>query len=280
MTLGEKIRTLRKEKKLTQAQLAGKKITRNMVCEIERGDAVPSFQTLLYLAEELGVPAAYLVAKEGTPDDYRKPAVMPRILAFYRGGNYAECLRLAGKFSAPDDELALLLANCSLASGCAAFHAGNMKTALTYLRAAENYAKKTVYPTGHIRVQAMLYAAIAENVCAPRRDFSEESYEALAGENTAAELHAYMTDREDYPYRNSFFRRHQEARELMHQNRNNKALPILTGLENEKGDPAVSAYFLFRLYSDMENCYRELGDFEKAYKYSSKRMTLLNAFQS
>ncbi|MFD2829644.1 helix-turn-helix domain-containing protein [Corticicoccus populi] len=60
MTLGQRIRTLRKEKKLTQTDLAGDRITKNMLSIIENDKSDPSLETLNYLAKKLGVPVSYL----------------------------------------------------------------------------------------------------------------------------------------------------------------------------------------------------------------------------
>ena len=57
--LGEKIRHLRIQLGITQKDLAGDKITRNMLSLIESGAASPSVSTLLYIAERLGTPAGY-----------------------------------------------------------------------------------------------------------------------------------------------------------------------------------------------------------------------------
>ena len=46
MTLGEKIRQVRLERGLTQEQLAGDRITRNQLSQIENDLAQPSMRTL------------------------------------------------------------------------------------------------------------------------------------------------------------------------------------------------------------------------------------------
>ncbi|WP_242224109.1 helix-turn-helix domain-containing protein [Bacillus cereus group sp. BfR-BA-01380] len=63
-TLGEKIRTLRKEKKLTQSELAGTELTKSMLSQIENGKATPSMKTLHYLADKLGCDASFLLEEE------------------------------------------------------------------------------------------------------------------------------------------------------------------------------------------------------------------------
>lgn len=60
MTLGERIKGLRKEQRLTLVDLAGSKITKGMLSLIENNKSNPSIDTLEYLAEELGVTVSYL----------------------------------------------------------------------------------------------------------------------------------------------------------------------------------------------------------------------------
>ena len=64
MNIGEKIKKLRLEKMMTQSQLSGDQVTRNMLSLIEKGKAVPSLQTLTYIAGRLNVSTAFLLADE------------------------------------------------------------------------------------------------------------------------------------------------------------------------------------------------------------------------
>ena len=41
-----------------------------------------------------------------------------------------------------------------------------------------------------------------------------------------------------------------------------------------------NSYVLLSIYTDLENAYKQIGDFENAYRYSSKRIALMNAFNS
>lgn len=61
MDLGEKIRQARLEAGLSQRQLCGDQITRNMLSQIENGSAKPSMGTLRYLAERLGRSVSYFL---------------------------------------------------------------------------------------------------------------------------------------------------------------------------------------------------------------------------
>ena len=64
MELGEKILQARKSAGLSQRQLCGDVITRNMLSQIEHGTAKPSMDTLKYLASQLGKPISYFLEED------------------------------------------------------------------------------------------------------------------------------------------------------------------------------------------------------------------------
>ena len=70
------------------------------------------------------------------------------------------------------------------------------------------------------------------------------------------------------------------ALELVKERLYKDALDILTGIEEEKEGYSYNAYFTFCLYTDIETCFKQLYDFESAYRYSSKRISLLESFDS
>ena len=72
MKIGEKIKSVRASKMMTQAELAGDGITRNMLSKIENGTALPSLPTLLYIASRLNIPAGYLIAEDDNEFIYKK----------------------------------------------------------------------------------------------------------------------------------------------------------------------------------------------------------------
>ena len=60
-SLGTRIRKLRKEQKLTLEALAGERLTKGMLSQIENDKAKPSMESLDYIAERLGVKASELL---------------------------------------------------------------------------------------------------------------------------------------------------------------------------------------------------------------------------
>lgn len=59
--LGKRIREARLSKKMTQSEVVGTFITRNMLSQIESGTATPSFKTLEYLSSVLDIPVNQLI---------------------------------------------------------------------------------------------------------------------------------------------------------------------------------------------------------------------------
>ena len=87
MTLGEKLRQLRQQRGLTQAEVAGEAITRNMLSLLEHDQAAASVKTLRYLSQRLGVPLSALLEEE-TREENRLEAAR----ACYLAGDDEGCL--------------------------------------------------------------------------------------------------------------------------------------------------------------------------------------------
>ena len=62
--VGQKIKEARLSKKMTQAEVVGTFITRNMLSQIESGTAMPSMKTLAYLSTVLDLPLSSLLNEE------------------------------------------------------------------------------------------------------------------------------------------------------------------------------------------------------------------------
>lgn len=282
MKFGERIRARRRELHMTQAELAGDRVTRNMLSQIEKGKAMPSLPTVAYLAERLAMPVGYFFCEEGEEFFFRKQHCFLRLSSLFRAGSYAECLSLFEKeLGECDDELGLMMAQAAFECGKNAFRNGAMTTAEAYFSGALIYADETVYPTDHIRAGVALLLPIALNVQAPLLEFNEPSYvDRMRRAVCLDEYHYLMGNTQGYVFENPHYATHLAARAKMKSDHYTEALAMLTGIEEQKGDKAITAFLLFRVYGDMEICHRENGNYEEAYRYSTKRMSMLAAFRS
>ena len=70
MDLGNAIKTLRKQKKITQKQLAElSEISTNALCSIETGQSLHSKTTISKICKSLNIPESYLLLFSITEDD-------------------------------------------------------------------------------------------------------------------------------------------------------------------------------------------------------------------
>jgi len=156
--LGEKIRELRVAKLMTQAELAGTQITRNMLSCIENGSAQPSLSTILYIATRLNVPAGFLLAEEGDELVYRKMNSFANIKRAYTAGDWWGCRSLCvSACPEPDDEICLLLADCDTEIAILEFWSGRLRAACRLFDEAIEYAEKTMYSAPHVSAKARTY---------------------------------------------------------------------------------------------------------------------------
>ena len=132
MKLGEKIRSARLNAGMTQADLAGDFITRNMLSQIENGLAMPSLQTALYIADRLGVDAGILFSERDNKEAYFLTRKLPILKASFEAGEYDKCIELCSEESENCDEACFILAECYIKKAYDNFYRGKLRQALKY----------------------------------------------------------------------------------------------------------------------------------------------------
>lgn len=119
MELGEKIKQARLEAGLSQRQLCGDVITRNMLSQIENGAARPSMETLKYLAGRLGKGVGFFLDEDAIQSP--NPKVMAAARKAYAQKSFGQTLQILEAYRGPDplfdEEQMYLSALCALALG-------------------------------------------------------------------------------------------------------------------------------------------------------------------
>ena len=170
MTLGQKLKKARLDRGLTQAQVVGDRITRNMLSQLENDLASPSVGTLEYLASVLGVQAAWLLADEKEEEAAGRTE---RLRACYRGGDWAGCLELAQDLQ-PDDEQALLLALAAAQCALHALEAERFAAAQQLARQALSWNEASLYGHAQVRLEMLrVLARCAEQTGGDRAAYTE-----------------------------------------------------------------------------------------------------------
>lgn len=111
MTLGQKIKAARLEKGLTQKEVVGDYITRNMLSKIENDSATPSVRTLEYLARALDLPPGYFL-NDANVSNGLVPDGLNEARAAFRDRRWLDCIAhlKADQTAATSDEGYLLYA--------------------------------------------------------------------------------------------------------------------------------------------------------------------------
>ena len=277
MTLGEKIKSARKEKKLTQEYVCDKKITRNMLSAIEHNKTTPSLDTVKYLALRLCLPVSYLLSDDDNLSFYQKSEKINAIKEQLKNKQYKNCLSLIEEISEKDDELFYIMAICYFELGKEAVLYGSLTTGEKFLSLSREYSQKTVYDTARIETAGILYTAIAKNINAPVLELDTRLFEKKRDNLTDLDLYRYIIrDTTASPS----FTKHTRAKALIKERRYEDAIILMREIEAERRTETYNAYFYLNLYEDLEFCYKQLMNFENAYKYSTKRLALIDRFKT
>ena len=99
--LGQRIKDERTRLGLSQRQLCGDVITRNMLSQIENGAARPSMDTLSYLAKQLGKSVSYFLEEDTVTSPNQ--GLMREARQSFAAGNFEEAADLLEQYLEPDE---------------------------------------------------------------------------------------------------------------------------------------------------------------------------------
>ena len=260
MDLGQRIKQARQAAGISQRQLCGDTITRNMLSLIESGRARPSMDTLSFLAAQLGKPMRYFLEEQAVLSPNQ--SVIAQAENALNEQDYEGVLTHLKDYTAPDPlfdgrKNALQAAACTALARVA--HAqGKPAYALALLEQADAAA-------GPDRTRILLRYEIRPDQA---KDLSQDlppiTQELLLRAQAALEsgkvgiAAAYLDAAEERTGRWYLLRgrAHIAAGEFT------AAIGALKRVEQE---------FPETCYPLLERCYKDLGDFQKAYEYACKR---------
>lgn len=267
MELGQRLRQARLEAGLSQRQLCGDVITRNMLSQIENGTARPGMDTLRYLAARLGKSVSFFLEEQALESPNAQ--VMARVRQAFDAGDFAGAAEALKAFREPDEvfgrEKALTEQLCWLALAEQAQAEGRSLYALELLERADRAAVPEGFRVEAARRRLLLLARIQNrgtmDICSQLPSLDEElmlrAGAALASGDPARGA-ALLEAAED----------HSAPRWNLLRGRACLALEDFSG----------AAEFLHRAeaaYPEvlplLEQCYREMGDYRRAYEYACRQ---------
>ena len=271
MELGQRLKQARLDAGLSQRQLCGEEITRNMLSQIENGSARPSMATLQYLAARLGKSVSWFLEEQAVTSPNQ--ALMAQARAAWASADAAQTRQLLENYR-PGDET--FDAECRYLQCLAAMHlaqqaleGGKAVYALTLLEQAESAAAQTCYDTPALQRQRLLlaYRAKPERARQLAAQLPPDTWEvqlraaaALADGDGAA--CARILD--GMPGEDAHW----------HYLRAEAALALGAYAEAVPHYQKAEAAFPRQALERLEQCFRELEDYKQAYFYACKRREL------
>jgi len=293
MTLGQKVKEARILNKLTQKELAGDFITRNMLSQIENDIATPSIKTIEYIAAILKKPVSYFI--DHNIQKVPESELIEKIMSLYETEAYEESiLELEQYFSDhPKSVTKRFLKNIYI--NCCLQAAKEAKSNQDYQHMKTYYEKMLVYETDLMFYDdAILYNIYSELAEANARldtvDLSK-SYDDKAA-NLVTKMVAnqiiqgmyisFVEGKYDKVITkiSSF-----DIKDLDNHNKGRYFMMIGSAyyykesykeaiINLEKAIPyyRIGTYnsIITMIYEDLSKCYSNLEDYKKAYEYLQK----------
>ena len=265
MTLGEKLRQARLEKGLSQRQLCGEEITRNMLSQIENGSARPSMDTLCFLAQRLEKPVSWFLEEQAVT--LPNLQTIQQAQQAYEAKDFPGVLQVLSDYRGPDpvfDRERYLLEALSLTAQARQVSEEKPVYAQKLLEKALEAGLQTPYFTEACHREWLLTGStLAEKASALLSALPDDDRELLLRARAALEQQDFS-----------------RAAALLEaaQNRNPQwqLLRGRTAMAQKDYRCAVTHYqqaesaFPKACAQALEICYRELEDYKMAYHYACK----------
>lgn len=271
MTLGKKIRAARLEAGLSQRQLCGDTVTRNMLSQIENGSARPSMTTLQIFAARLGKPISWFLEEDVV--SATEADAIEQVRRLYAQGCCLDAMDALEKCSREDPifdqekQLLGILLRMKLAQQ--ACREGKSIYAAKLLEQVKALGDGCIYYSQPLERERLLLLA----------DTGRESPAVLAALLPPA-------DRELLLRAEAALMAGEPADAFLEccQGKDSSRWHLLRGeaFFAVKDYEAAAAHFYAaenaypaQTFPRLESCYRELGDFQKAYEYAVKQRKAL-----
>ena len=167
---GRKIKEARIAKKMTQSEVVGSFITRNMLSQIESGNATPSVKTLEYLAQTLDIPVSELIPSGEEESADQSMAEIQRLVRakelFYES-DFSGAIEVIGEensWGVLSDEFCAVLARCYLGMA-EKMSEDDTARAVEYARKAAELADRGMYANPSVKTESLkLLNGLAERL--------------------------------------------------------------------------------------------------------------------
>ena len=293
LSIGQKIRALRINRGMTQSQLAGDSITRNMLSLIENGNASPSLGTLTELARRLEIPVGYFfAADEEETAHYLNMSMLGRIRHAFTIGQHEECLEMCASLSHPSEEIRMISIRCCLALAHRQCMECTLLSAAAQLEKAAELARRSLYLPEVIHsttdyalrlIHSIQVSPIPAELGEAHRYPQSLVSPEIFGYITALRCLESGRNEDAYVLLNSgwihtpVYLDLLSARYLFNRGETEKAAPLLRNILNS---PSIGFFTRYHALNALERCSSAEGDYKTAYQISTQKIHLLELFST
>lgn len=289
LKIGDRIKSLRESKGLTQKELAGDSVSRNMLSMIESGKALPSIETLVYISNALSVPVGYFFADEDELFLYGKKDAVRSYHRCIAANDLEGAIDISARYRQNDSEMRYYLCLAYMKAAQAKLDANMLTSASSYLDKAADIATDLTYGGDRIISLCGYVSTLIDTVSTDTVPEILINPDRLADIPIPAYFAAYLTAYKcitngDLESASAIAR--SGMLHSMHSLHIKGVVSMRSGyLEAAANllDIALSSegggfYSKYKLLCDLEICRKDLGDYEMAYSLSTSRMEMLGMF--
>lgn len=278
--IGSRIKSVRLQRNMTQNELCGTELTRNHLSLIESGKSLPSVKTIAYIAERLDIPVGFLFSSDENENaKFANAFIIEEIRNLYSERNYQGVINLCE--SIPDntrsDEIIYYFAKSLYTNAFTHADKFDFLEATRMMKQACALQEKCTYLSRDFSRATEYYQLLFSNTTSdiiPKQlyDLHEIStyvpceliiYHSLVSGNNVDE--SFFT--------NLRLRQHAEAINLKASGDLKHAFSLLLELSELSSLPY---YMKYRVYSDLEVCAGEIGEYKIAYSAAKYKLELIS----
>ena len=288
MSIGRKIKTLRKRRGITQIELANGIVSRSMLSRIESGTAEPSVSSLKAIAQKLDVSPGFLLDDDEDLLPAERALYTRMVFDKLSAGDYKSCLNLLLKTDfATKSDFAGVYVHCAFSVAVDNFVSGDFSNSLKLL----DSVKETLHS-----VNIPLSTITSENILLIET--------AIKNIEKIDEVPMLVTSSPDFNFAHSIF---MFLLKLLHEGRHNdcsvfleacnlsqiytdyiqaqmlikdyKFVDAIIVLKNLASKPDIPVYLRLLCLRSIEVCCKLCEDYKGAYENHLKFAEVLNSIQ-
>lgn len=279
VNIGNRIKEIRLQKNLTQNELCGTELTRNHLSLIESGKSLPSVKTICYIADRLDIPVGYLFSADGNEEArFTSIFAIDEIKSAYFDRDFNKVINICKSIpnKLRSDEISYWYAKAEYTTSLSYAEKLDIISAVAHIRNAAGLSDNCSYLTKDFTSACEYYELLFTSLSSEAIPQRLTDYHEISS-YVSAEIVMYLkmlssVINDETVFTSTRHRQHYEARRLMNDGNSRHAYDLLLELSSLTSLPY---YMKYRVFSDLEKCAEDIGEYKTAYTASRQKNDLI-----